>query len=211
MAFVPPVLLFIASMPPLKSSFIERYLIPASVALILLLATIIVHGARNGQKRIAVIVTLVLLVSFGVGINRVYYYGNYNKNSSTSIRTKDLIEAMTQKSKPGEPFIATDVWVFYEAVFYSTKEHPVYFLDQTADYRYGSTDMLKNNDQFKIKNLDEFVKTHPTVWYFGNHGDTPIEAPSIAHNWTQINSVAAFDYINGTSPYKAVEFQTNAE
>jgi len=118
---------------------------------------------------------------------------------------------MSAKSKPGEPLIATDPWVFYEAVFYTTKDHPVYFLEQTTEYKYGSVDMLKYNDEFKIKDLDTFLKVHPTVWYFGNHGDSPITPPSIAHGWKQIDAVAAYDSIDGTSPYKAVEYQTNAE
>lgn len=210
LAFTPPVLLFVASMPPLKSSFVERYLIPAIAALMVLIAIVIVRTFRQGHRYQAIFLSILLIISFAIGINRVYYYGNYNKTNGTSIRTKELIAAMTAQAKPGEPFIATDVWVFYEAVFYTTKDHPVYFLDQTEDYKYGSTDMLKYNDQFKIKDIDAFTKQHPIVWYFGNHGDTPITAPSIVHGWKAINSVAAYDPINGTSPYKAVRFLTNA-
>ena len=211
LAFAPPLLLFVASMPPLKSSFVERYLIPASAALMLLLAVVIVRGARTSHRKTSIFLTVLLVASFAIGINRVYYYGNYNKNSGTSIRTKELIQLMSAKSKPGEPLIATDPWVFYEAVFYTTKDHPVYFLEQTTEYKYGSVDMLKYNDEFKIKDLDTFLKVHPTVWYFGNHGDSPITPPSIAHGWKQIDAVAAYDSIDGTSPYKAVEYQTNAE
>jgi uncharacterized membrane protein len=211
LAFVPPVLLFLASMPPMKSSFVERYLIPATASLMLLLAVVITHGLRGRSRRLSLILALLLLVSFTIGINRVYFYGNYNKTNGTSIRTKELIAAIDAKAKPGEPLIATDPWVFYEAVFYSTSEHPVYFLDQTTEYKYGSTDMLQYNDQFKIKNLDEFLKVHPTVWYFGNKGSDPITAPSIAHGWRQIDSIAIYDSINGTSPYKAAEFSTTAQ
>lgn len=211
LAFAPPVLLFVASMPPLKSSFVERYLIPASAALMLLLAVVIVRGARTSRRKTSIFLVILLLASFAIGINRVYYYGNYNKNSGTSIRTKELIEQISVKAKPGEPLIATDPWVFYEAVFYTSDAHPVYFLEQTTEYKYGSVDMLKYNDQFKIKDLNVFLKNHPTVWYFGNHGDSPIEPPSIAHGWRQIDTVAVYDSINGTSPYKAVEYQTNAE
>lgn len=211
LAFMPPILLFVASMPPLKSSFVERYLIPAIASLMLLLAVVIVKMLRTRSKWLAVALIVLLVGSFAIGIDKVYYYGNYNKNSGTSIRTKELIAAMTAKSQPGEPFIATDVWVFYEAIFYATKDHPVYFLDQTTEYKYGSTDMLEQNDQFKIKDLNEFARNHPVLWYFGYHGDTPITAPSIAQDWEQIDSVAAYDPINGTSPYKGVEFRTNAE
>lgn len=211
LAFVPPLLLFAASMPPLKSSFIERYLIPAAATLMLLLAVAIVHGVRNSHRKLSVVLVVLLVVSSAIGINRVYYYGNYNKNSNTSIRTKELIAAIDTKAKPGEPLIATDVWIFYEAVFYTSSDHPVYFLDQTTEYKYGSTDMLKYNDQFKIKDLDAFLKEHPTVWYFGNRGANPITPPSIAHSWQQLDAVAVYDPITNSSPYKAAQYRTSAE
>lgn len=211
LAFAPPLLLFVASMPPLKSSFVERYLVPAIASLMLLLAVVIARSFGTKQRRMAIVLCVLLVVSFAIGINCVYHYGNYNKNSGTSIRTKELVAAMTAKAQPGEPFIATDVWVFYEAVFYTTDDHPIYFLDQTTEYKYGSVDMLKYNDQFKIKDISAFVKDHAIVWYFGNHGDTPIAAPSIAHNWKQLSTVSVHDTINDSSPYKGVRFLTTSE
>lgn len=211
LAFTPPVLLFIASMPPLKSSFVERYLIPASIALMMLLAVIIVKASRTKSCRLAIMLSVLLLVSFAIGINRVYYYGNYNKNSSTSVRTKELIQAIDAKATPGEPLIATDPWVFYEAIFYSTDAHPVYFLDQTTQYKYGSTDMLENNDQFKIKDLNAFTAKHPTIWYFGNVGNNDITPPSIAKGWQKVDALSAHDDIDNEDSYKAAEFRTTAE
>lgn len=213
LAFAPPVILFIASMPPLKSSFVERYLIPASAALMLLLAVVIIKTWRNNSRRLSVILSILLVISFGIGINRVYYYGNSDRAKGTpakdtAIRTKELIAAIDAKAQPGEPLIATDPWVFYEAVFYATKDHPIYFLDQTTEYKWGSTDMLKYNDQFKIKDIDSFTKNHPTLWYFGNHG---VEPPSIVHGWQQVNSVTVIDPMSGTTTYQAAEFRTNAE
>lgn len=209
LAFTPPIALFLASMPPLKSSFVERYLIPATAAMMLLLAVVIAYGARHKSKRMAITLSMLLVVSFVIGINRVYYYGNYNKNSDTSIRTKELVASIDAKAQPGEPLIAADPWVFYEAVFYTTKDHPIYFLDQTTEYKYGSVDMLKYNDAFKIKNLDMFVKDHPTVWYFGNpSGEGPIAPPSIAHEWKQLDVVGAYDSIDNKTQYRAVRYQT---
>ena len=211
LAFTPPLLLFVASMPPLKSSFVERYLIPASAALMLLLAVLIAKGVRTKFRKASLLLALLLVVSFAFGINRVYYYGNYNKNSNTSIRTKELVAEISKKAQPGEPLIATDPWVFYEAVFYTTKEHPVYFLEQTTDYKYGSLDMLKGSDQFKIKDLNSFVKDYPKVWYFGNVGSGEVNPPSIAHGWKQIDDIDAYDPINDSSAYKGREYLTNAE
>lgn len=194
LAVVPPLILLLLSMPPLTSSFIDRYLMTSIVALALLMAIAITHG--NKKRWLPIVMTLLILVSFGIGIDRVYYYGNYNKISSTSIRTKELIAAIAEKAKPGEPLIATDPWIFYEAIFYNRDEHPIYFLDQTTEYIYGSLDMLKDHDQFKIKNLDAFTKQHEVVWYFGSVGDNEITPPSIAHGWKQIDSVSIYNSID---------------
>ncbi len=211
LAFTPPILLFITSMPPMKSSFVERYLIPATASLMLLLAAVIAHGMRGKSRKLSLLLAALLVVSFAIGIDRVYFYGNYNKTNGTSIRTRELIEAIDAKAKPGEPLIATDPWVFYEAVFYTTKEHPVYFINQTTEYKYGSVDMLKYNDQFKIKDLNTFTTVHPTVWYFGNKGTDPIMPPSTTQGWHQIDTVSVLDSINNTSPYKAAKYQISAE
>lgn len=212
LVITPPLILLLLSMPPLKSSFLDRYLMSSIVALVLLLAIAIVHGRKTQQKLglLPILMSVLILISFGVGIDRVYYYGNYNKISNTSIRTKQLIAAVAEKAEPGEPLIATDPWIFYEAVFYNSPDHPIYFLNQTTEYKYGSLDMLKDHDQFKIKDLDAFVKQHPIVWYFGNVGDGEITPPSIAHGWRQIDSVSIHNSIDNNSPYKAVRFETQS-
>ncbi len=214
LAVVPPLILLLLSMPPLTSSFIDRYLMPSIVALTLLLAVAVMYSKKKRAKPtwLPLVMTILILVSFGIGIDRVYYYGNYNKITSTSIRTKQLITTIAEKAKPGEPLIATDPWIFYEAIFYNSNNHPIYFLDQTTEYKYGSLDMLKDHDQFKIKDLDAFIKQHPIVWYFGSTGnDDEIKPPSIAHNWRQIDSVAIYNSIDNNYQYKAVRFQTAVE
>ena len=210
LAIVPPLILLLLSMPPLTSSFIDRYLMSSIVALVMLLAVAITHSRKKRQKSgwLPIVMAILIFTSFWIGIDRVYYYGNYNKITSTSIRTKQLIATIAEKAKPGEPLIATDPWIFYEAVFYNSDEHPIYFLDQTTEYKYGSLDMLKDHDQFKIKDLDAFLKQHPIVWYFGNVGDGEITPPEIAHNWQQLNSVSVYDPINNNATYKAVRFIT---
>ncbi len=213
LAVFPPLILLLLSMPPLTPSFNDRYLMPSIVAVSLVLAVVVAHGRKNRNKfgLLPIIMSGLILVSFGIGIDRVYYYGNYNKASNTSIRTKELVAAIAEKAKPGEPLVATDPWIFYEAVFYTSDEHPVYFLNQTTEYIYGSLDMLKDHDQFKIKDLDAFTRQHPIIWYFGSVGDGQIEPPSIAHGWRQLDSVSIYDSINNNASYKAVRFATNGQ
>lgn len=207
LAFVPVILLFLASLPPFRSSFVERYVLPAMVAFDIFAAVTIVVGGRMWRPifRIGLVALIAGMMIFG--ITNVYFYGNYNKNSNQHILTHELIEAITAKAKPGEPIVANSPWIFYEAVFYSTDEHPVYFIDKYTHYIYGSLDMLKYNDAHKIKDLDAFTKAHPTIWYIGN-SNNDITAPTDT-TWKQLDTASATSRVDGATLYRGTEFQVN--
>lgn len=209
LAAVPPVVLFIASMPPLTSSFVERYLLPAAIASALFTGVVFAFGLRGQKawKQIIVYgITAALLVG---GLFNMYYYGNYNKNSRTGIETGAVVKSIAAQSEAGIPIIAGTPWVFYEAVFYDTAEHPVHFVDKDTSYDYGSLDMLKYNDQHKIKDLDAFLKEHPIVWYV-TYVDGELVAPR--EGWTKLEEVSVTNHVDGKTVYKAGKFlTTNAE
>jgi len=209
LAFAPVVLLFIVSLPPLKSSFVERYLAPAVVAFSMFAAIAIAVGLRRTRKAWTPIIAVLLLGSMVFGVVNVNFYGNYNKNSSTHIMTKELVQEIHKKAKPGEPIVANSPWIFYEAVFYSTDENPIYFIDANTDYKFGSLDMLKDRDLHKIKDLDAFAQSHPTIWYIGNTNDSDV-AP-YSDDWQKIDTVWAYDSINGKKVYRGTEYRISAE
>lgn len=206
LAVVPVVLLFLASMPPLHSSFVERYLLP-SIAAFSLLAGII-FTANLDKARLWKLGTIgVIVASMIFGVSNVYYYGNYNKSSDIKVETGAVVKRILAEAKAGEPIIAGSPWIYYEAVFYSTDKHPVYFLDSSTNYEFGSLDMLKYSDYHKIKNLDEFTKNNPVVWYVDSVKQPNLTPPS--DKWKEIQSFAIYDNVDGNSSYKAAEYQTN--
>ncbi|HTK39910.1 MAG TPA: glycosyltransferase family 39 protein [Patescibacteria group bacterium] len=208
MAVVPPVLLMLGSIPPLKSSFIDRYVLYAQVffAVIAALGLLRVWAKR---PLLGAVLGTTLIVTSVLGIYNVYYYGNYNKNSMTSIRVRDVVRQIDATAKPGEPIIAATQWLYYEAAFYDTRDHHVYFLDQTTSYKYGSEKMLKENDIGKIKDLTAFAERHRYVWYLGSNvaGEVP---PPVA-SWRRVKSVAAYDYIDKNTKYRAGLYDTQAK
>lgn len=205
LAAVPPILLFIASLPPLTPSFVERYLLPAAIASALFTGIILTVGLRRTKLWQRGVVALVIVGMLVSGLGNMYYYGNYNKNSRTGIETETLVRQAMDRAEPGVPIIANTPWVFYEAIFYATDEHPVYFLDETTDYYFGSLDMLKYNDAHKIKDLDAFVKDHPVVWYIG-YANEALEAPR--DSWRVIDTTSVTNRIDGMTVYKGVKFET---
>lgn len=207
LAIVPVLILFICSLPPLRSSFVERYLIPSIIGFSLFAGVTLTLGMKHVRTIWRVILVGVLVVSMLFGIINVYYFGNYNKNSHTKVTTGDIVKEIQTRAKPGEPIIANTPWVFYEAVFYSTDNHPVYFIDADTQYLYGSLDMLKYNDQHKIKDLAAFAKEHAKIWYIGYAGDQPLTSPDAS--WNPIQKFSIFDQIDKKDSYKAVQYQTN--
>ena len=209
LAFAPPVLLFFASLPPLRSSFVDRYLIPAVVALSIFLAIVLIKGTRKWHPLLRTLPVLVVVGMMIFGITNVYHYGNFNKNSNTHILTRQVVEAAQDASPIGTPIIAASPWIFYEAAPYSTPEHPIYFMDEGTRYEFGSLDMLKYTDLHKIKDIAAFGKEHPTIWYLGGTSENDI-APYDA-SWKKIETVSATSDITGKTIYKATAYKISAE
>lgn len=206
MAAVPPILLFIASLPPLTPSFVERYLIPAAVASALFSGVVLsigLRGTRLWKKLLVAVVVVAMLIS---GLSTMYFYGNYNKNSRIDIETEQLMKQAIERSEPGQPIITNSPWLFYEAIVYETDDHPVYFLDESTDYYYGSLDMLQYSDAHKIKDLDAFMKENPKIWYIG-YSETPLESPR--DSWKAIDETSVTSNIDGNTVYQATEYQAN--
>ncbi|MEO6109669.1 MAG: glycosyltransferase family 39 protein [Candidatus Saccharimonadales bacterium] len=206
LAFVPVLFLFVVSLPPLHSSFVERYLLPAIVGFAMFAAVTIVVGTRRWKPVFRVASVLVLVGMMVYGIVNVYHYGNYNKNSNTHVLTQELVQKIAAEAKPGEPIVANAPWIFYEAVFYNSADHPIYFIDQDTQYIYGSLEMLKTRDQHKIIDIDAFTKEHPTIWYIGVSGG---DIESSRSDWHKVKSISVTSPVDGQTLYRATEFTIN--
>jgi len=204
LAFVPPVLLFLASLPPMRSSFVERYLVPSMVVLSIFLALVLIAGTRRWKAAWRALPIVIVAAMMIFGVTNVYKYGNYNKNSNTHILTRQVIELARQNSDAGIPIVANSPWIFYEAAPYSTPEHPVYFIDANTQYLYGSLDMLKNNDMHKIKDLAAFAAEHPVIWYLGNTGEADV--PAYKDGWKKLQTQGVTDELSGNTYYKATQY-----
>ena len=205
MAFVSPLLLFIASLPPLTPSFVERYLLPAALGTMMVVGVTLVIALRGKKLRYQIGAFGVVVAMLVSGIGNMYFYNNYNKNSGTGIETRTIVQMAMERAAPGEPIIANSPWVFYEAIFYQTERNPVYFIDEQVDYIYGSLDMLKYDDRYKIKDLDAFVAQHPTVWYIG-YSESALTPPR--DTWQKIDEFSVTNKVDGKTVYRGAQFRT---
>lgn len=205
LAFVPAAVLLVISMVA-RSMFIDRYLITSALAIAMFIGITFAYGYKHLRVRWRYLITILAVVMMGFGIYNVYRLGNYNKNTHESNQTRQIVQAAMNKSKPGEPIIAVTPWIFYEEVFYETDQHKVYFIDP-GYYKFGSLDMLKYSDAHKIKDISQFAKEHPTIWYVGWIGQGDLKAPY--SNWKELRQIAINDPISNKPQYKAIEFQIN--
>ena len=203
LAFVPVLILFIISIP-LRSLFIDRYLITSAIGIALFIGVTLSLGYKFLKPKWQFITTIFIAVLMMIGIANVYQLGNYNKNTNDSNQTRQIIEAVTSKSKDGQPIIASTPYLFYEVVFYSTNNHPVYFLNPT-DYKYGSLDMLRYSDNHKIKDISAFTKQNSVFWYVGFIGHSKLESPY--SNWKEIQKIIINDPVNSKPEYEAIQYR----
>ena len=208
-AWIPVILLFLASLPPLRPSFVDRYLIPSLIAATLFFAVVLVIGTKKWRPIFRALPIIAIAGMMIFGITNVYKYGNYNKNTNVHIVTREVIQEIQKTGKPGQPIITTTPWIFYEAVPYSTDEHPVYFIDANTQYYFGSLDMLKDNDMHKIKDFDAFAKQNPVIWYLGQ-ADSGDIAP-YQDFWKKIQTVIYTDPLTNKASYRATEYTVTAE
>lgn len=175
---VPVALLILMSMPPLSPMFITRYILysVASIAIISGVGLVLYARSplpkRNREKKLrrrvaAVILSAIVLVGTSVcGLVSVYATGNYNFNTHIKSPSKDLYNTIvTLDNDENLAIISASEWLYFDLAFYTTKEHSVYFMDETTDYRYGSLMPLKASEVGRIGDLDRFLANRKAFWY----------------------------------------------
>lgn len=210
MSLLPPVLLFVVSLPPQTSVFMDRYILYSVGSLAMLVAvctaTILQKSTRRKKLALMSIVTTVLIAF--VGIYNVYHFGNYNKNTSISIRTRDVISKIANNSEAGQPIIADSTWMYYEAAAYDSQRHPIHYI-APDNYQFGSLAMLRDDDTGKITDISSFTNDNERVWYMSvvNKNDTNV-SPPVKH-WSPIKSVEVYDSIDDVIRYRATLYDTH--
>ena len=201
-AIIPIVLLALASLPPLRPIFIDRYIITSALTIPLLFGIgIVLVRMKTGFK---VVASLLVAGAFLTGTLHVQEIGNYNKNTQLSNSTRQVLESIYSHGSGGEPIIADSPWLFYEAVFYTKPEHPVYFLNASIQYPYGSLEMLKQNEAFKIHDLAIFAKEHPSFWYVSTLTEDEKNPPLAGLR--EVQQIVINDAVSTQPLYRAVQY-----
>lgn len=205
LAIIPVVLLFLSSMPPLRPSFVDRYLIPSTFGIALFIGITLALSVKIIKPKFQVISIAVMSVMLLFGVYNVWQYGNYNKTLSSSNETRQIIDKILDKAGDNQPIISNSPWLFYEVNFYETKNHLTYFINEKTEYKYGSLDMLKYNNNHKIMDINSFAESNPIVWHVGYPGESEFNAPY--SNWEKLQEITMNDSVTGKPAYKVIQYR----
>lgn len=206
LAFVPVILLVLASLPPLQPSFMDRYLVVSSLAFSLLIGLALWFSTKLKSRGKTVAVHVLVIGSMIIGLANVYHYGNYNKFTGQASGAKQIAAKTRQHTLA--PILADDAWVYYDIAAYETADSKVYF-KELESYDYGSLEMLKTKDHGKITNEEEFTGANKMFWHISRSGE---ELPGVPFdNVEQIAVVEQPDPFTGKPAYQAVLYVVSAE
>lgn len=201
---VPPAILLLLSMPPLRPAFVDRYLMVSALFLPIFMAVTLVLSRGIIGSKTKVAIGAVIVAMMVVGLFNQAVTGNYNKSSGQSNNTRQLLEAVRAKADSGVPVLTTTPWIFYEASIYDTPDSPIYYVDETTQYKYGSLTALAENEIHKIRDLDAFTSEHQELWVIGNLRDT---APRpLRESWTEQESIVINDDVTKKPLFRATRF-----
>ncbi len=127
--------------------------------------------------------------------------GNYNKSTSQSNNVRQIVEKVRSEDSSAK-IVARTPWVFYEAVIYTNEKSPIYFVDQSTKYEFGSLRMLKENDDFKIKDLNAFTRENKSFWVISNLRDS--SPAKMQDSWQITKTVIVNDDISGKPLFQAI-------
>lgn len=198
-AIAPPILLFLASMPPLRSSFVDRYLLPSiAIWMVAVAVTCVYMDTKKARYVFPKTVMVVTALTMAAGCGNVIGAGNLNKDNNSTHTMRTAMATIREHSSNNEPIIADSSWKYYEASYYERLPQKVYF--QSEDYtKIGAYEMLRNEMGNKILDLDEFGRANEVAWYItAQPRDTASRTPK---NWHPTKTY----YVEGSKELRVIK------
>ena len=188
LALVPPLLLAILSLPPMKPTFIPRY-VTYSIALIMpLIAIFLAFAPKIKNKTFAFASMLLIPCCATIGIVQ----------ADTRIVESDTVNIVAEVKKASdttEPiFINADELNIYDAFFYETERNPIY--GTKIDYKWKSLDPIREYGMNDAGNIEERIADIDSFWYvtYDAEEEVAFDGFNVAEN-RENNSYRAFRFV----------------
>ena len=199
-SIAPVILLYIASLPPFSSIFVDRYLLMAEVFMSILLAIISIKLFES-RKSISVILTLLIIFSHIFGVFQLNLQKGISKNGGEITEIRQAIEKV--RNEESNATIAVGGFLFYSAAQYSNSKSKVWFYGEPPIYRSG--DMIRSDYTLKIESSKEEFSSNKEFFVITPYSDdvnknSPISGYKLSKEIDYNNS------INGSPLYKILKF-----
>ncbi len=195
---IPIFLLYIASLPPFSSIFVDRYLLMAEVFVSILMAIIAVKLFEN-KKSISILLIILIIFSHIFGIFQLNLQKGISKNGGEITEIRQAIEKV--RNEKNNAAIAVGGFLYYSAAQYSNNESKIWFYGEPPIYRSG--DMIRADYTPKIENDSSFLK-NKEFFIISPYNSADKKSPIAGYNFSK-----EMDYnnsLNGDSLYKILKF-----
>jgi hypothetical protein len=183
--FVPQVVLFIISLPPLQSFFHERYTIVTLPFFIAALAYGAVHSWKNYPKARYFVAVLFIAIS-SVGVFRASSWGtSTNWGSREYFAGKSFFEFTESKKKDGDVYLASSLWTYFDTRYYQEIEcnHRVLLYEtNTPPYKYGNASLIYDRTENHVRSAQDARLSNKRVWIF----DEQKPKFAVPSSWVQL-------------------------
>lgn len=203
MAILPVAVLFLLSLPPFKSIFVDRYALSGMVFAALILGSL-VSSIPKKSKKISIALFVLVIASFIYGNYEIIRQSGFSKTSNETTETRQIIERIKNIAGNNEPIVVTSGYFYYEAAQYSTPQNPVFFTGWNQDYRIGSLKMLEEESAHKITDIKEFSKKYSKIWMVYSYGET--QKDGLDSSWSLVSQALFKDKLTGSNRYLVQEF-----
>lgn len=193
LAWLPPLLLIILSLPPLQPMFVQRYLLYSSLALWLILAVgamffvqefrqnlarFIAKNSLNKKfhlskktfaKRLELIAFVATIAFFALFLYFSYQNsGNYNRQNPIA---RDILREIShldqEKNRPILYAKEAGIYNYYDFAFYEKDKNPLFLIiPENRENIAGSMYPALRNKEKIVTNLDEWFAKNREFWYF---------------------------------------------
>ncbi len=204
-SILPIALLILLSLPPLTSSYVYRYILPAlcfGTLIIGIVLALVRLGKYEGFKKIALYIGIfVIFVSGCVESIRI---GSQNLDSGKVTLISQMVAKLANVTGDS-PVLAWSPYTYYVATAYEQPDHPIYYADTPLLEKIGSLKMLADHPfDRRIKDVAKFAQQYDSIWILAE--DKPTAAQSPVNGWRQGRSITLTDPITGKQPAIAIEY-----
>lgn len=162
LSFIPPVTIFLLSLPPLTPVYNDRYFALA-VPYFFILFGLSAWYWFNHRSKPAIIFGAVMVVGLLLGLNNMYNNRNFNSDNLSTHSYHHIWDAVEPNLDEEDTLIATDMYIFFDAHYYARHTKPVHYYAPEELPTMGNYSLIYDREDLLIDEWQDVGQTGD-VW-----------------------------------------------